>query len=119
MRYPSALCAVIALSLTSSAYAQQVRYMDSSGNIHFVDSLKQVPPRYREQVVPPTPTPVLDKKALQQKRQAEAKAARDRVAEENRRKQQERREQREAELKEMKERKRREYERRSSSFTGK
>lgn len=33
--------------------------MDSSGNLHFVDSLGDVPRQYRQQVVPPTPTPVL------------------------------------------------------------
>jgi hypothetical protein len=57
----------IALTLTissfftvflSSASAQQVRYIDSSGNIHFVDSINKVPQRYRLQVATPTPVAV-------------------------------------------------------------
>jgi hypothetical protein len=52
--------------------------MDSSGNIHFVDSWKQVPREFREQIVPPTPTPVLDeraKKDLQRRQEREVKEA--------------------------------------------
>lgn len=101
------------------AYGQQMRYMDSSGNLHFVDNLKQVPRQYREQIVPPTPTPVLDKKALQQKRYEEQVALRERQAEERRKHQEEIRVQREQELKERQQRKQRDQERRSSSFTGK
>jgi hypothetical protein len=56
--------------------AQQIRYMDSSGNLHFVDDLSQVPGRYRQQVVPYTPTPVLDKRQLQMKLQQEQAALR-------------------------------------------
>lgn len=41
------------------AEAQRYRYMDSSGNLHFVDSLGEIPRQYRQQVVPATPTPVL------------------------------------------------------------
>jgi hypothetical protein len=50
------------------AEAQRYRYIDGSGGIHFVDSLKAVPREYREQIVPPTPTPVLDARAKQQLR---------------------------------------------------
>lgn len=56
--------------------AQQYRYMDSSGNIHFVDSLGDVPRQYREQLVPPTPTPVLDarqRREIQQRKEREQK----------------------------------------------
>ena len=61
----------IALVVASSflpvdASAQRYRYMDSSGNIHFVESWKQVPREFRDQIVPPTPTPVLDAKARRQ-----------------------------------------------------
>lgn len=51
-----------------TAHAQRYRYIDSSGGIHFVDSLKGIPREYREQVVPATPTPVLDARAKQQLR---------------------------------------------------
>ena len=35
--------------------AQSFRYMDESGNLHWVDSIEQIPPRYRSQVLVPTP----------------------------------------------------------------
>jgi hypothetical protein len=60
----------------SEAQAQRYRYMDSSGNIRFVDSLSDIPREYREQIVPPTPTPVLDarqRKELQNRKEREAK----------------------------------------------
>ena len=38
-------------------HAQAVHYQDESGNIYFVDSIYDVPERYRKQVVTPTPTP--------------------------------------------------------------
>ncbi len=61
---------------TCEAHAQRYRYMDSSGNIHFVDSFGDIPRQYREQLVPPTPTPVLDarqRKELQNRKEREAK----------------------------------------------
>ncbi|MEN9845931.1 MAG: hypothetical protein RIS36_1078 [Pseudomonadota bacterium] len=60
----------------SDAHAQHYRYMDSSGNINFVDSLSDVPRQYREQLVPPTPTPVLDarqRRELQNRKEREAR----------------------------------------------
>jgi hypothetical protein len=67
-----------------SCEAQQVRYMDSSGNIHFVDNVYQVPSRYREQVMTPTPVPVLDRKALAEKKRQELQAKREKAAEDKR-----------------------------------
>jgi Na+-translocating ferredoxin:NAD+ oxidoreductase RnfG subunit len=64
--------------------AQQIRYMDSSGNLHFVDDLSQVPPRYRQQVVPYTPTPVLDKRQQQAKYRQEQALLRRKEQEERR-----------------------------------
>jgi hypothetical protein len=64
--------------------AQQIRYMDSSGNLHFVDDLSQVPPRYRQQVVPYTPTPVLDKRQQQIKYRQEQAMIRRKEQEERR-----------------------------------
>lgn len=120
MRHNLLIAAVALLYLSTGipAQAQQFRYIDSSGNIHFVDSFKQVPAEYRTQIVPPTATPVLDKRALQQKRAAEAKAERDRLAQERRIEQEARRKEYELKRKEEQERKRRELQRRSSSFTG-
>jgi membrane protein involved in colicin uptake len=55
----AALISVLFLACGSSnVSAQQVRYMDSSGNIHFVDSINKVPQRYRLQVATPTPAAV-------------------------------------------------------------
>lgn len=48
---------VVSLIMTGALEAQQLRYMDESGNLHFVDRLDQVPPKYRDQVLKPTPTP--------------------------------------------------------------
>ncbi len=75
--------------------AQQVRYMDSSGNIHFVDNPSKVPMRYREQVMTPTPVPVLDRKAQMEQRRQEQQALRDKRAEERRKQVEERNKKRE------------------------
>jgi len=55
-------CAAVAIStcvvVVSQAYAQSYRYIDESGNIYWVDSISQIPYRYREQVLgEPTPEP--------------------------------------------------------------
>jgi type IV secretory pathway VirB10-like protein len=63
---------------TGDAHAQRYRYMDGSGNIHFVDSLSDVPRQYREQLVPPTPTPVLDARQRRELQQRQERQARDR-----------------------------------------
>lgn len=57
------------------AHAQSYRFVDSSGNIHFVDSIGEVPRQYREQIIPPTPTVAVDAKTakkLEAQRQREA-----------------------------------------------
>ena len=53
------LCSVVVRDTVGEGF----RYIDSSGNIHFVDSWGDVPGQYREQVVPPTPTVALDERA--------------------------------------------------------
>lgn len=45
----------------NQSFAQVYRYIDESGNIHWVDRLDDVPYRYRDQVVPPTAIPVYPK----------------------------------------------------------
>lgn len=80
---------------SSPCTAQQIRYMDSSGNIHFVDNVYQVPPRYREQVMTPTPVPVLDRKALAEQKRKEQQERREKVAEEKRKMAEERMKKRE------------------------
>lgn len=75
------LMAVVFITCTSAS-GQQVRYMDSSGNIHFVDNINQVPPRYRQQVETPTPVPVLDRKALAEKKRQEQLAKREKMEQE-------------------------------------
>lgn len=44
-------------TLSHTAYSQSFRFMDEAGNIYFVDRLEDVPPKYRNQVLKPTPTP--------------------------------------------------------------
>jgi hydroxymethylpyrimidine pyrophosphatase-like HAD family hydrolase len=41
--------------LALPAFAQSYRYIDDAGNILWVDSLEQVPLRYRNQLMKPTP----------------------------------------------------------------
>ena len=48
---------IIFLIFPALSSAESYRYMDKAGTIHWVDKLKDVPPEYREQVFPPTPTP--------------------------------------------------------------
>jgi uncharacterized protein YPO0396 len=106
------------LGLSSSvAYAQQYRYMDEAGTIHFVDSLAQVPARYKEQVAPSTPTPILDKKALMAKKREEQRLAREKMQEERRRKNEERRLAIEKRKAAEREKKRLEREQQQSSFS--
>ena len=66
------LCSVLCI-YQSAVYAQSFRYMDKAGNIFWVDSIDQVPREYLDQVVKPTPKPVLSKK---QQRQVEAEKKR-------------------------------------------
>jgi type IV secretory pathway VirB10-like protein len=66
---------------TFSAHAERYRYVDSSGNIHFVNSLKQVPREYMHQIMTPTPRPVYSKREMRRieaekrRRQREKEAA--------------------------------------------
>lgn len=53
--------------------------MDSSGNIHFVDSLGDIPREYRQQVVAPTATPVLDQRQRQELQRAKEREYKDRL----------------------------------------
>ena len=53
--------------------------MDSSGNIHFVDSLGDVPRQYRQQLVAPTPAPVLDQRQRQELQRAKEREHRERL----------------------------------------
>lgn len=59
------LVALLAVTpATQSARADTYRYIDESGNIFFVDSVNKVPVKFRDQVLPPPPTPVLSKRDL-------------------------------------------------------
>jgi hypothetical protein len=76
------------LSGVALLHAQsQRRYMDSAGTIHWVDDPSQVPQKYRAQVQTPTPTPVLDQRAINEmkRKQQEAERERQRVDSERRR----------------------------------
>jgi hypothetical protein len=116
------VCAVVALlaaglSLVTSADAQRFRYIDNSGNIHFVDSLSQVPERYMSQVVPPTPTPVYDRRAIQEKKRQEQAAAREAAAQKSREQAEARRREAQRRQAEIKEQQRLKREQGNSAFS--
>ena len=52
--------------ISSIGHAQPIRYMDKAGNIFFVDKLGQVPEEYRDQVLTPTPKPILSKEQVKE-----------------------------------------------------
>jgi hypothetical protein len=70
---------VVGLGQIETSYAQSLRYMDSSGNVRFADSIKEVPKEYREQIYPPTPTPVLTRQQQVQKRMEEERIQRQKL----------------------------------------
>lgn len=79
------------LTFNTISEAQSYRYMDDAGNIHWVDSIKEVPSRYRSQVVVPTPFAGIDTRGKTYK-QALAefnKAEKERKAEEAKKKKEE------------------------------
>ena len=115
IKYFNGLCFAL-LIMTQVSHAQSVRYMDNSGNIHFVDNLSDVPARYRQQVVPPTPTPILDKRGLQEKRRLELQAKRQAAEEQRREKLEEQRKRREEYQSAKKEQERLKKERIKSGF---
>lgn len=87
MKVGSAIIAVVAslglaLSGASLLIADQVRYMDSSGNIRFVKRPSDVPKQYILQVFTPTPTPYYDKRALAEMKRRKAMAEAERRREE-------------------------------------
>jgi|GEM_PF-2400839 len=56
-----ALCSALLFAIPNIALSQAVNYIDESGNIYFADSIRDVPHRYRSQLITPTPWP-LDKR---------------------------------------------------------
>ena len=71
---------VVTLSSPTISHAQAVNYVDESGNIYFADSIRDVPQRYRYQLVTPTPWP-LDKHGkpiIPKKSREQVQAERDR-----------------------------------------
>ncbi len=70
---------VVGFSKVDISHGQSLRYMDSSGNLRFADSIKDVPKEYREQIYPPTPTPVLTKQQQFQKRMEEERIQRQKL----------------------------------------
>ena len=54
----------VLLAIGVAADAQNHRWIDSAGNIHFSESIENIPKRYRNQVVPPTPTVILSRQDM-------------------------------------------------------
>ena len=79
---------------SATGVAEQLRYMDEAGNIRFVHRMNQVPRQYREQIVPPTPTPVLDhRQRAELKRRQQEEELRRRRQEQSRQMEEQRRRQ--------------------------
>jgi hypothetical protein len=76
---------VLAFSYCSLLVADQVRYMDSSGNIHFVDRPSEVPKKYILQVMTATPTPYLDRRALNELKRKKMQAQADQMRQQRQR----------------------------------
>lgn len=70
---------LVSVTLSLKSQAQSLRYMDSSGNVRFADSIKEVPREYREQIYPATPTPVLTRQQQAQKRMQEERVQREKL----------------------------------------
>lgn len=75
----SASLCVVGIGQVDNSHGQSLRYMDSSGNVRFADSIKEVPREYREQIYPPTPTPVLTRQQQVQKRMEEERIQRQKL----------------------------------------
>lgn len=75
------LCCSLYLMFGHEAVAERYRYVDSSGNIHFVNNLKQVPNQYMHQIMTPTPRPVLSKRELARQRSEEMRRRAEKEAE--------------------------------------
>ena len=58
---------VVLLLVREYSSAQSFRYMDESGNLHWVDSIDQIPQRYRSQVLVPTPYVTLSQEERQRR----------------------------------------------------
>jgi len=69
------------VSSTALITADQFKYMDKAGNIHFVRRASEVPKEYILQIFTPTPTPFYDKRTLAEmkRRKAMAEAERQRA----------------------------------------
>ena len=62
MKMKAILISTLIFLFPAALLAQNVMYMDESGNIHFVHSLQQVPKEYRHQLVDPNANMPTDKK---------------------------------------------------------
>jgi Skp family chaperone for outer membrane proteins len=82
---------------SQNAFAQAYRYMDSSGNINFVDRPEQVPQKYRHQI-PALVTPIV---RLEAKEARKLEQERERKRKEIQRKQDSERQKREKEIKRL------------------
>ena len=111
--FPTVLFSVFAMSIIMTAVhdeagAERYRYIDSSGNIRWADSILQVPQRYREQVTQPTPVP--DEKTykwlLEKKRKQEQEKKKREQEEERQRREEEKKAKAEERKKELKKKRR-------------
>jgi hypothetical protein len=104
---------------TTSVLGERFKYIDSSGNIIFVDSLYDVPAKYRNQVLAPTPTPTEEQRRWLEERlrraeneKAQANREKERLLREKERKNEENRRKREREENRLKRERGEEHKRR-------
>jgi len=53
---------IFVISIASQSFASPFRYIDDGGNINWVDRIEEVPERYKNQVIKPTPVYIPDGK---------------------------------------------------------
>ncbi len=69
----------LSFGVARTSHGQSLRYIDSSGNVRFADSIKEVPREYREQIYPATPTPVLTRQQQMQRQMQQDRIQKDKL----------------------------------------
>lgn len=62
----AAILVVCLITVPRETTAQSLNYVDEGGNIHFADTINDVPMQYRHQLIPPQPTLVPGSKSARE-----------------------------------------------------
>ncbi len=121
MESPKFVCSLVLFCLSmfcaSSASAERYRYVDSSGNMHFVNSLKQVPQQYMHQIMTPTPRPVYSKREARRMESERRRREREQEAQDRRKERAEEQARRRREMELMKQQRRMERQEQQFGFS--